>query len=501
VVSARHFDTWWKRASRGQPDLLTLQVSDVVADDAGADVDEEFPRRWTSGEFDLALSYRFEPGSAADGVAVDIPLAQLTSLDTAALDRPVPGQLEELVIALLRGLPKDLRRPIVPVPDTATELVAAVRAVPGDRRPLTEILSEELLRRRGLHVPPDAWSPDTVPVYLRPTYRVIADDGTVVAEGKDLTELRRRLAPQVRSVIREATADLTRAELRDWDFDELPRQVERVIGGHRVIGFPALVERTSTGAEPTVGIDVLDSAEARDAAMWAGTRRLLIRTVPSPLRQIRRELDPASRLMLSRSPHGSLDALLADCLVAAVDLAMRDHGAPVWTRADFERLRAAVAADLPGLTDRTLRTVARILDETQRTELDLAAERPPFMEPIVADERAHLASLVYPGFVSRTDPAQLAHLPRYLQAIRVRLSDARTNAARDAQRRAMLEVVLGDVAEVRTGSPDAAPFDRLHWTLEEYRVSLFAQRLGTAQVVSVNRIHALLDAIEAGRPA
>ncbi|MDQ1691481.1 MAG: ATP-dependent helicase HrpA, partial [Pseudonocardiales bacterium] len=506
VVSARHFDAWWKKARQTSPALLDLTAGDLVRGGAGSISTQEFPDRWTSGSFDLDLSYRFEPGDSSDGVTVTIPLPLLNDASAAGLDWQVPGLRSDLVTALLRGLPKPLRRGLVPIPDTAAQLVAALPAnLDGGTHRLTEVLAAELERTRGVLVPAGAWQVDQLPDHLRPTYRVVDEQGALLGDGKDLAALQRSFAPAVTQTLARVTSDLARDRVTDWDFEELPRSVEREASGHRMTGYPSLVEvPAAAGLEATVAIRVLDSELGQRRAMWLGTRRLLVDTLPSPAKQLRSGLSPRARLTLSRSPHGSLEALLADCATAAVDLLMRAAGGVAWNRVDFNRLRDQVRSRLTATAQRTADTVGTIIDEVQQVELalDAATSGPAGLVEIARQERAHLDSLVFNGFVSQTDPGQLAELPRYLQGIRIRLADAATNAARDAERRAAVDLVQRDLAELThrlatgPGDSDDAALDALRWLLEEFRISVFAQRLGTARPVSIKRIHAAMDELD-----
>ncbi|MCW2524666.1 MAG: hrpA [Frankiales bacterium] len=508
VVSARHFDSWWKRTRQNQPDLLRLTEQDLLRQGAQPIASEEFPDRWTSGSFELDLSYRFEPGAQADGVTATIPLPLLNSASAAGLDWQVPGLRTELVTALLRTLPKSFRRSIVPIPDTAAELVASLPAdLSGTPGPLTDVIGAELARLRGVHIPAAAWDPDKLPPHLRPTYRVVGEDGSLLREGKDLLALQRGFAPAVADTLARVTSDLARPSILDWDFDQLERSVRRSAAGHEMTGYPALVEtRDPTGARG-VAIAVLDSAPAQERAMWAGTRRLLTMTLPSPVKQLRAGLSTPARLSLSRSPHGSLDAVLADCVSAAVDLLMREHGGPVWNRADFESLRSAVAAGLLPAAQRTVEVVASIIGQNQQVELaldeaDSQSVRGSARFAAARSERAHLATLIFGDFVTATDARQLRELPRYLRAIEQRLTDVVSAADRDSERQQVVDLVerdFGELAErlaAKSGGEPEPALDGIRWMIEELRVSLFAQRLGTAYPVSVKRIHSAMDALD-----
>jgi ATP-dependent helicase HrpA len=509
VVSARHFDRWWRDARRSDPQLLDMTTAQLLRHDEQID-EEQYPTRWTSGDFSLDLRYRFSPGASDDGVTVAVPVAVLGRVDSAGLDWQVPGLRLELVTSLLRNLPKEFRRQLVPVPDTARALLTELPASVTGADELVDVLGD-LLAGKGVPIPRRAWNFDGLPPHLRPTYRVIDDTGRLVGEGKDLDELQRRFAPAVAATLTEATADVRRDRVPDWDFDELPRQVKRTVGGYAVTGYPALVDN----GDGTVGISVLSTETAQLASMWAGTRRLLATTLSSPARQLRAGLDQRSRLLLSRSPHGSLESLLDDCVLAAVDLLMRQAGAPVWTRRGYEAMREQIADSLAAQAHRVVAVVTEVLSLVHEIEVQLqgaanssassassAASATSAASAVSADEREHLVRLVHPGFVTATESDQLVHLPRYLAAVLQRLADAPHNRARDAERQAQVAAVRAELvdlaAELGTPVRDTPALRVIYWMIEELRVSLFAQRLGTPYPVSVKRIRAAMDSVEPG---
>src|SRR6185437_14488579 len=235
VVSARHFDAWWKKQRHRTPDLLTFTRDDLLH--TQDDVDDR-PDTWRAGDAALPLTYRFEPGAVDDGVTVHVPVDVLARLDGDQFAWQVTALREELITALIRSLPKDLRRNFVPAPDTARALLAELD--PG-RGPLLDALRRELRRRTGVSVPIDAFDLDKLPAHLRVTFAVESADGTEVARGKALDALQERMAVPARRAVAEAVGDeLERVRLRTWpdDLDELPRVVERAVAGRTVRGYP-----------------------------------------------------------------------------------------------------------------------------------------------------------------------------------------------------------------------------------------------------------------------
>ena len=304
VVSARHFDAWWKKARRSEPELLTFDVSMLVRDDAGRVSTEDYPDVWAHDDLRLPLTYQFEPGTEADGVTVHVPVTVLNRLGGARFDWQVPGLRPDLATSLVRSLPKALRKAFVPAPDSAAAALGRIGEVVRDE-PFTDALARELRHATGVEVRHGEWDLGRVPDHLRITVRVEHDDGTVVAEGKDLDALRSRLAPVVRATVAVAAADVERAGLISWSLGELPSTFAREIDGRTVQGYPALVDEGAT-----VALRVLGSAGEAAAATRGGVRRLLALTVPSPVKGVVARLDNTSKLALGDNPYDSVAALL-----------------------------------------------------------------------------------------------------------------------------------------------------------------------------------------------
>jgi ATP-dependent helicase HrpA len=365
VVSGAHFDAWWKDMRRRDPDRLTFDPGLLVDPEAAESLDAgSWPPAWRQGGRELSLSYRFEPGREDDGVTVQVPLAQLGELDDRGFEWLVPGLRTELVTTLMRRLPKDLRRGLVPVPDVAGAILE--RLVPGGE-PMVNALSREVERLRGVRVPPEAWDLAGLPPHLRMGFRVEDGRGEVLGAGKDLAALRERLRPRLRAELAAATQDLERHGLRQWTLGDLPRTVSLPGAGQAVRGYPSLVDEGDS-----VGVRVLDTADAQAASMRGGTRRLLELTVQSPVRKLQDGLGMRDQLTLSGAPHGSVRAVLDDVRSAAIDALLAAAGGPAWDAVGFAELRARVARGLPAVTDEVLRRVLRVLEA--RAEADQRRE-------------------------------------------------------------------------------------------------------------------------------
>ncbi|WP_371821157.1 DUF3418 domain-containing protein [Blastococcus sp. PRF04-17] len=499
VVSTRHFDRWWKTARRDRPDLLTFTPELLTnAAAAGQVRAEDFPDevRLTQG-LTLPLSYAFAPGAPEDGVTVDVPLAvldgvaQQTSGESLAFT--VPGLREELVTALLRTLPKQLRRGLVPIPDRVREVLPNID--PGE--PLLPALERELRRATAITIPPDAWAPDQVPDHLRATFRVLDDQQRPLATGKDLAALRTQVAPTARASLARAASDIERAGLTSWEFGSLPRTVEVQRGGHVVPAHPALVDEGTT-----VGIRVVPTEVEAQRLTWRGARRLLLLVAGSPTKQVVKGIPPGTRLALQFNPDGEIPALVDDCADAAADELIATAGGPPRDEAAFTTLVATARPELHRLTVDAVHKVEAVLTEAREVAVAIGAapgRRVP--DAAIADLRRQMGGLLHRGFVAAAGRRRLPDLVRYLRAMRYRLEKLPANAVRDELWMRQVAAVTEEYEQLHTriaatGTPDD-PVVRVRWMIEELRVGLFAQGIGTPRPISEQRVYKAIDQLNA----
>ncbi|RBY78158.1 ATP-dependent RNA helicase HrpA [Geodermatophilus sp. TF02-6] len=501
VVSTRHFDRWWKQARRETPDLLTFPPEVLTNAAAAGQVDPaDFPDEvplggGSGGGLTLPLSYAFAPGAPQDGVTVDVPLAVLDTVaertSGESLAFTVPGLREELVTALLRTLPKQLRRTLVPIPDRVREVLPHIDPA----EPLLPALARELRRAAGVVVPPDAWAPEQVPDHLRATFRVVDDRQRALATGKDLARLRAQVAPQARASLAAAASDVERTGLTSWSFGTLPRTVEVRRGGHVVTAYPALVDEGTT-----VGIRVLATEVEATRLTWRGARRLLVLVAGSPTRQVVKGLSPRTRLALQFNPDGDIPALVDDCVDAAADDLVAAAGGPPRDEAAFAALVQTARAQLLPLTRDTVGKVEAVLTQAREVAVAIGAapgRRVP--EAAIADLRRQMGGLLHRGFVAAAGRRRLPDLVRYLRAMAHRLEKLPANAVRDELWTAQVAAVTAEYEQLRrqvpsTGTPDD-PVARVRWMVEELRVGLFAQSLGTPRPISEQRVYKAIDAL------
>jgi ATP-dependent helicase HrpA len=505
VTDVRRFERWWRDARREHPELLTLQRADLIESSEPEIDDDAYPTRLTLGDQTLTVGYRFEPGAADDGVTVTVPLPLLPRLETAGFDWLVPGLRHELVTALLKTLPKAIRRNVVPAADWATRLLAAVPAGADLRQlQLTAFLAEEIRRQTFTPVDPSDFDVDRLPPHLRMGYAVVDERGNRLARGTDLPALQHKLKTRTRdSVAKVATAaaraPIERGGITAWDdtlgqSGSLPRQLDMRRGETTIRAYPALVDEGGS-----VAIRLQTAVADQVAAHRAGVRRLVQLGVPSPLAYIQEHLTSVEKLSLGASPYRSTAALIDDALRAVIDaeLSASDSGndprdALPWSRAAFESLRDRVNAGLPDRLFGIVATTATVLAAAREVDVLITRSSSLQLMAPLADAREQLNALVFDGFIARTGLARVPRLVVYLRGIAYRVERLADNLGRD--RAWMLEVQ--QAVELYTAAGGTLPIAtepeprirEARWMLEELRLSLFAQPLGAQGPISVQRI-------------
>ncbi|MFI1916927.1 ATP-dependent RNA helicase HrpA [Nocardia sp. NPDC020380] len=489
VVSVRHFDSWWKKTQRADPNLLDFTSSTVVNDDAALLDPTAYPDSWRQGELTFPLTYQFEPGQADDGVTVHIPVAQLAHVRDVGFDWLVPGMREELATALIKTLPKQLRRLVVPAPDFAQ---AALAQLTPRAEPLRTGLARELSRLGSVTITAAQLDPAGLPDHLRMTYAATDPSGALVARSKSLAELKAELAEQVSKSVARANNAAERPAATVWTSESLgtlESSVKRQVGGQTITGYPALV------AEPEgVAVRVLSSPAQQATAMRTGTRTLLLGALPGNTRAVTAGLPPQDRLALSQNPYGSLDALVEDCRACAADELIAANGGPVRSPEQFRTLVEKVRPGFTTAVANIVRAVVPVLAEAHRVRAALAESR----DREAADDVTHqLDDLVFPGFIAEWGSVRLRELPRYLEAARLRLEALPAAANRDRQGMIELDRVHAAYDKLVDALPEARKGGRdiieIWWMIEELRVSLFAQQLGTPYPISAKRIEKAMD--------
>jgi len=483
IVSVAHFDTWWRSQRRVDEHWLDLTLDDLVVGEADAG---GFPSHWQVGELDLPVDYTFDPGSGRDGVTVTVPLAALNRVTPEPFTWQVPGLREELATALLRGLPKQWRTQLVPAPDTARRAVARLGAAPATSEPFWLALGSALTAITGVQVPPEAWAPDAVDDHLRVRFEVVGADGEVLAAGRDLAAISEQLGGQVAATLNRAASHLVHPGASDWQFGTLPERIDRP-----VVGYPALVDRADR-----VGVQVFADEEAARRSHRAGLRRLVALTSVDPTNWVVARLANRTKFALATSPYPSVPALLADARLKAIGdgIGVQQVWAEVRDAPAFERLRDRVRPEVAPAMQRSVDVAGEVLIRFGEVRQRVAGAA----EPVRRDIEEQLAGLVYPGFIAATPSRHWPRLPVYLSAVLRRLDTLGSNPGREAESLAVIGELEDEYAERCAAFPPGPLPERVDdvgWLIEELRVGLFAQGLGTAVPVSAKRVRTALAAI------
>lgn len=493
VVSQKHFDTWWKKAQQKDPELLNFERSFLINDDAEQVSKLDFPNFWHQGNLKLKLTYQFEPGTDTDGVTVHIPLPLLNQVEMTGFDWQIPGLREELVISLIKSLPKSYRRNFVPAPNYAQAFLS--RAVPLEK-PLLDTLIYELRRMTGVTVEAEHWNWEQIPSHLKMTFRVVDENGKKIAESMNLDELKFNLKDRVQESISAVADDgIEQSGLHIWSFADLPQCYEQKQRGFSVKAFPAIVDE-----KDAVAIKLFETEFEQSVAMQQGLRRLLLLNVPSPIKYLHEKLPNKAKLGLYFTPFGRVLDLIDDCIACAVDKLIADFGGFVWDEAGFEKLRDFVRENLNEVTVDIAQKVEQILTLTYQLNQRLKGKMDFTMAFALSDIKSQLAGLVYQGFVQKSGYDRLPDLQRYLQAIDKRIDKLAQDVNRDRAAMLRVEQVQQAYQQLLAKLPKSKPISdeiaEIRYMIEELRVSLFAQQLGTKYQVSEKRVLGVIQNIE-----
>lgn len=494
VVSGRHFDNWWKTAGKQKTDLLSFEKEMLIKDGANKVSALDYPNAWHQGNLKLRLTYQFEPGTDADGVTVHIPLPILNQIEDQGFEWQIPGIRRELVIALIKSLPKPVRRNFVPAPNYAEAFLGRVTAL---ELPLLDALERELRRMTGVTVSREDWHWDQVPDHLKMTFRVVGENHKTLLEGKDLTALKLQLKDKVQETLSAVADDgLEQSNLHIWSFGKLPEFYEQKRGGYSMKAYPALVDE-----KDSVAIRLFDSEQEQQQAMWQGTRRLLLLNIPSPIKYLHEKLPNKAKLGLYFNPYGKVLDLIDDCISCGIDKLIAEHGGPVWQEDNFARLQELVRGELNETVVGVARQVEQILTTVFNINKRLKGRVDMSLALALSDIKNQLGGLIYRGFVTNNGWKRLPDTLRYLQAIERRLEKLAIDPHRDRAQMLRVDQVQQAWQQWLNKLPPKRRQDdevkEVRWMIEELRVSLFAQQLGTPYPISDKRIMQTIEQLSA----
>ena len=488
--SATGLDAWWKTLPADKRRALHWSLTDLLPGEGSEE--DRYPKYFPLGDARLPLHYRFEPGAADDGVTLEVPLHLLNALDPARLSWLAPGFVADKASALIRSLPKAMRRNYVPAPDFGRAFFEAFPKPTADdiRGELARFLS----KATGVPVTALDFEEAALEPHLRMNLRLREDprgggEGRVLAESRDLDALRARFGAKAgQAFAARAGRAMAASGLRDFPPQAIPHEVPGEAG---VPAYPALRDEGDT-----VALQVFaDRAEA-EAAHPRGVRRLLEIALADKVKQARKQLPVSPKTGLLYAAIESQERLRGDIVDAAMNAVLADGLEAIRDRAAFERRRDEAGNRLFGEAMERLKLAEAILSAVADLKPQLEAPLMGWARGNLDDLRAQLAALVHPGFLRETPADALAQLPRYVKAMRLRAERAVRDPARDQARMLEIKPFADALAQaVEDGVAGSADWQALRWDLEELRVSMFAQELGARAGVSPKKLAQRLQAL------
>ncbi|RJX69555.1 ATP-dependent RNA helicase HrpA [Vibrio sinensis] len=490
VVSGRHFDTWWKKASKQNAELLNFEKEMLFKGDASHITDLDYPNFWHQDGLKLKLSYQFEPGVDSDGVTVHIPLPILNQIEPAGFDWQIPGLRHELVVSLIKSLPKTLRKNFVPAPNYADAFLARVTPL---ELPLLDAMEKELRRMTGVELYRDDWNLAQVPDHLKVTFRAVDHRNRKLNENRDLFELKESLKDKVQETLSKvADDDIEQKGLHTWSFGELPKVYQQKRGGYDVKAYPAIVDN-----KDSVEIKLYETEFEQASAMRAGQRRLILLNVPSPIKYLHSNLPNKSKLGLYFNPYGKVLDLIDDCISCGIDKLIEERGGMVWESAQFEALKEHVRAELGDTVVDIAQQVETILTTAFNINKKLKGKIDFTMAFALSDIKAQVEGLIFKGFATECGWKRLPDILRYMRAIERRMEKLPIDPNKDRLHMLKIESVVSSYKELLNKVPKGVEvpenIKEVRWMIEELRVSFFAQQLGTPYPVSDKRVKNIID--------
>ncbi|MCG9709961.1 ATP-dependent RNA helicase HrpA [Pseudoalteromonas sp. Isolate3] len=478
------FNKWWKTQKQKDKRFLHMSREELMQHGADHVTEFDYPDTWQQDNLLLPLAYHFDPGQAVDGVAVQIPVALLNQVQETGFDWHIPAFRHELICALIKSLPKTIRRNFVPAPNYADAVLAAIEPMQGS---LIDAISTRLLRMTGVRVESDAWDLSTLAPHLRLQFEVRDEHNKLLARGLNLAKLKAQLQGKVTDTLSKvADKGIEKADLTEWSFGELPSSYVKKQGQYEIKAFPALVDKKDSAA-----VELFDNEHKAQQAHQQGLRRLVLLNVPSPIKYLQQNLPNKSKLGLYFNPFGKVNDLINDCIAAAVDSLLTKYG-NIRTADAFEKAKEQIRGELGDTVVEIATQVEQVLSIAHGLNKRMKGRVDLTMITAHGDIKSQLQSLVFKGFVSQHGAAKMTDLIRYLKAIERRLEKLPVDPNRDRLCVLELEKVAEQYQKLANKIPKGMPIPEeisaIFWMQQELRVSLFAQTLGTPYPVSAKRV-------------
>ena len=495
TYSIKAFEKWFNRQTEETRQAFFLNRKILLQNIAALPDENEYPVTITVQGMNLKLSYRFDPGHPDDGVTVAVPVVVLNQLLPAVFEWLVPGLLAEKITALIRTLPKSIRRNFVPVPEYTEKILSLLNGRQYNES-LLEVLGDTLFRQTGTEIPLHAWQPESLPDHLLMNFNVFSNNGALLGSGRNLSELQKTIGTKAaQSFTRLPLGDYEQKNISDWDFGDLPDCIELEHNGITIKGYQALVIENDR-----LSLRLLDEQEKAKVAHRAGIIALFKKQHLKSVKYVQKNLPDINTLGLYYASLGNSEELKQELVDRSVALALFDKTAAIRKQADYKLNAAWADKQLVSIANGLCRQTGLILSAYHQLRKRLQGNMSPQWLQSLADIGSQLEHLVYPGFIVMTPASAFAELPRYLNAIDRRLDKLEQNPTRDLELLKQIEPHWRRYLDL-IGSADNTPavldaLQNYRWLLEEYRVSLYAQTLGTRGKVSVARLEQAWNSID-----
>jgi len=495
IVCQRSFLAWWQKQKKQNAQLLDFTKAFLLNETSSELSAKEYPDTWQQDNLTLPLKYHFSPGEIDDGISVIIPIALLNQVQEAGFDWLIPALRYDLIVALIKILPKSLRRNFVPAPNYAQ---ACLAAMPSEEGELTQALAKQLLRMTGVRLPEDVWQNEMlalqVPVHLTMNFQVVNEKGKLLKQGRQLNQLKAELQGKVKASIQKvAEKGIEQSGLTQWDFGHLPKGYEKKVANITIKAFPALVDHNKS-----VAIELFEQEEHAQAAMLKGISRLILLNIPSPIKFLQEKLPNKAKLGLYFNPFGSISDLLQDCIQGACSHLVQEYadkkaqGLLPQAEREFDLCRDYVRSEIAD----TVLVAAIKVEKALSLRHDISKKMKGSVALNIIQSHSDIKQqselLIFKGFVTASGLGKLDDIIRFLQGMLRRLEKLPIDPNQD--RLKLIEVnKVNDAYQLllskqRKDKPIAAELLNTRWLIEELRISLFAQNLGTSSPISVKRI-------------
>ena len=501
ICSEASFKKWWQKHSKDKPLFLDFDPQALLKKDSSHIDAHSFPETFKQDNLRLALSYHFDPVDEEDGVSLIIPLALLNQVHEQGFDWLIPGLRHELIVALIKGLPKRLRRNFVPAPNYADACMAELSPVDkkGQFIPFIQALTLKLKRMTGVEVAEEEWQLESLPKHLRFNFKVLDEKGKLIKQGRNLALLQHELQGKVAHNLQKvATPNLEQKGLTQWTFDDLPKEYVNKSAGYEIKAFPGLVNEGKT-----VGIKLYEQAYLAQSAHKLGLRQLIVLAIPSPIKYLQEKLPNKAKLGLYFNPFGQIQALINDCINAGVDHLIMQYSVKFSTdirnKTDFQACCEYVRQDINELVLQIAQKIEQGLTTAHGINKKMKGNVPLAMINAHRDIKQHLDSLVFPDFVASIGVEKLNDWQRYIEGIKRRLDKLAIDPIKDKLHQLNVEKVQGEFEkkcqQIPPGREVPPELKEIRWLIEELRISFFAQQLGTNVPISAKRISNQLASI------